>query len=90
MKHELLTLKINALKFATPNLGCLSVGALFLSRRLHTVAGRRDETELLAIGPLLLGSLGGRGPAPQSRSRAARKVAPRTATRTMLPLAFLP
>lgn len=90
MQHELLTLKINALKFPTPKLGCLSVGALFLSRRLHAVAGRRDETELLANGPLLLGSLRGRGPAPHSRSRAARKVAPWTATRTMLPLAFLP
>lgn len=56
----------------------------------YAVAGRRDENELLAIGPWLLGSLGGRGPAPESRSRPTRKVAPRPGTRTMLPTAVLP
>lgn len=56
----------------------------------YAVAGRSDETALLTLGQWLLASLGGRGPAPLSRSRAAVKVAPRPASRTMLPPAFLP
>ena len=35
MQQELLTLKINALKFPTAKLGCLPVGELFLSRSPH-------------------------------------------------------
>jgi len=50
---------------------------VFVSRTAsYAVAGLRDHTALLALGSWLLASLGGWGPAPLSRSRAAGKVAP--------------